>query len=198
MFNGIIESIGIIQNIDTHEESSRISIDFDKNKFNDLNEGDSISVNGICLTLEKISNNQLIFYTSKETNSRTSPFEIKQKVNLERSLVLGDRISGHFVFGHVDGIAKLKNITNIDDSQIWELEIPKELSQYFVSKGSIAINGVSLTINSITANTLFVNLIPFTLEFTNFQYNKIGDSLNIEVDMLARYVESTTMKIDNE
>ena len=191
MFNGIIESTGTIQKIDAHGESNRLTIEFDAKKFDDIKLGDSIAVNGICLTLEDTTVHQLIFYTSGETNLKISPFHVGQKVNLERSLILGSRISGHFVFGHIDGVAKLKGITSIDKSEIWELAVPSELSKYFATKGSVAINGVSLTINSVSKSSITINLIPFTIEHTSFKYNQIDDFLNIEVDMLARYVDST-------
>jgi len=197
MFNGIIESIGTIQKIDIVGQSNRLYIEFDEKKFNDIKLGDSISVNGICLTIEDIRDKHLIFYTSQETNSKTNKFFCSQKVNLERSLLLGSRISGHFVFGHIDGIAKLIGIQHLDESQIWQFEIPHELLIYFAPKGSVAINGVSLTVNKVLKNSIEINLIPFTLEHTALRFNNIGDLLNIEIDMLARYVH-TTLNKENE
>jgi len=197
MFNGIIESIGTIQKIDIVGQSNRLYIEFDEKKFNDIKLGDSISVNGICLTIEDIRDKHLLFYTSQETNSKTNKFFCSQKVNLERSLLLGSRISGHFVFGHIDGIAKLIGIQHLDESQIWQFEIPHELLIYFAPKGSVAINGVSLTVNKVLKNSIEINLIPFTLEHTALRFNNIGDLLNIEVDMLARYVH-TTLNKENE
>lgn len=197
MFNGIIESIGTIQKIDIVGQSNRLYIEFDEKKFNDIKLGDSISVNGICLTIEDIRDKQLLFYTSQETNSKTNKFFCSQKVNLERSLLLGSRISGHFVFGHIDGIAKLIGIQHLDESQIWQFEIPHELLIYFAPKGSVAINGVSLTVNKVLKNSIEINLIPFTLEHTALRFNNLGDLLNIEIDMLARYVH-TTLNKENE
>jgi len=197
MFNGIIESIGTIQKIDIVGQSNRLYIEFDEKKFNDIKLGDSISVNGICLTIEDIRDKHLLFYTSQETNSKTNKFFCSQKVNLERSLLLGSRISGHFVFGHIDGIAKLIGIQHLDESQIWQFEIPHELLIYFAAKGSVAINGVSLTVNKVLKNSIEINLIPFTLEHTALRFNNIGDLLNIEIDMLARYVH-TTLNKENE
>lgn len=197
MFNGIIESIGTIEKIDIVGQSNRLYIEFDEKKFNDIKLGDSISVNGICLTIEDIRDKHLIFYTSQETNSKTNKFFCSQKVNLERSLLLGSRISGHFVFGHIDGIATLIGIQHLDESQIWQFEIPHELLIYFAPKGSVAINGVSLTVNKVLKNSIEINLIPFTLEHTALRFNNIGDLLNIEVDMLARYVH-TTLNKENE
>ena len=197
MFNGIIESIGTIQKIDIVGQSNRLYIEFDEKKFNDIKLGDSISVNGICLTIEDIRDKHLLFYTSQETNSKTNKFFCSQKVNLERSVLLGSRISGHFVFGHIDGIAKLIGIQHLDESQIWQFEIPNELLIYFAPKGSVAINGVSLTVNKVLKNSIEINLIPFTLEHTALRFNNLGDLLNIEIDMLARYVH-TTLNKENE
>ena len=191
MFTGIIEALGRVEKKQEKNGDLIVTVSSEKLDFSDVKLGDSIAVNGICLTLEDITGNQLIFYTSGETNLKISPFHVGQKVNLERSLILGSRISGHFVFGHIDGVAKLKGVTSIDKSEIWELAVPTELSKYFAPKGSVAINGVSLTINSVSKSSITINLIPFTIEHTSFKYNQVDDFLNIEVDMLARYVDST-------
>lgn len=190
MFTGIIESEGTVLDLKSSGEDITLSISFDKNKFDDINLGDSIAVNGICLTTEKIKDNKLSFHLSNESISKIVGFKFNQKVNLERSLKLNDRISGHFVFGHVDGVAKVENIIRLDDCEQWVIKVPNNLKKYIAKKGSIALNGVSLTINQVEGNILKVNLIPFTLNHTTFQFNDIGDNLNIEIDMLARYVES--------
>jgi len=190
MFTGIIESEGTVLDLKSSGEDITLTISFDKNKFDDINLGDSIAVNGICLTTEKIKDNKLSFHLSNESISKIVEFKFNQKVNLERSLKLNDRISGHFVFGHVDGVAKVENIIRLDDCEQWVIKVPNNLKKYIAKKGSIALNGVSLTINQVEGNILRVNLIPFTLNHTTFQFNDIGDNLNIEIDMLARYVES--------
>jgi riboflavin synthase len=190
MFTGIIESEGTVLDLKSSGEDITLTISFDKNKFDDINLGDSIAVNGICLTTEKIKDNKLSFHLSNESISKIVGFKFNQKVNLERSLKLNDRISGHFVFGHVDGVAKVENIIRLDDCEQWVIKVPNNLKKYIAKKGSIALNGVSLTINQVEGNILRVNLIPFTLNHTTFQFNDIGDNLNIEIDMLARYVES--------
>lgn len=190
MFTGIIESEGTVLDLKSSGEDITLTISFDKNKFDDINLGDSIAVNGICLTTEKIKDNKLSFHLSNESISKIVGFKFNQKVNLERSLKLNDRISGHFVFGHVDGVAKVENIIRLDDCEQWVIKVPNNLKKYIAKKGSIALNGVSLTINQVEGNILKVNLIPFTLNHTTFQFNDIGDNLNIEIDMLARYVES--------
>jgi riboflavin synthase len=190
MFTGIIELEGTVIDLKSSGEDITLTISFDKNKFDDINLGDSIAVNGICLTTEKIKDNKLSFHLSNESISKIVGFKFNQKVNLERSLKLNDRISGHFVFGHVDGVAKVENIIRLDDCEQWVIKVPNNLKKYIAKKGSIALNGVSLTINQVEGNILRVNLIPFTLNHTTFQFNDIGDNLNIEIDMLARYVES--------
>ena len=190
MFTGIIESEGTILELTKKGNDIALTISYDQKIFDDICDGDSISVNGICLTIEQFSNDKLKFHLSMESISKVAKFTLNQKVNLERSLKLNDRISGHFVFGHVDGIALIENIEKLNDCEKWDIKVPSNLKKYIAKKGSISLNGVSLTINSIENDMLSVNLIPYTLSHTTFQYNKIRESLNIEIDMLARYVES--------
>ena len=190
MFTGIIESEGTILELTKKGNDIALTISYDQKIFDDICDGDSISVNGICLTIEQFSNDKLKFHLSMESISKVAKFTLNQKVNLERSLKLNDRISGHFVFGHVDGIALIENIEKLNDCEKWDIKVPSNLKKYIAKKGSISLNGVSLTINSIENDVLSVNLIPYTLSHTTFQYNKIRESLNIEIDMLARYVES--------
>ena len=190
MFTGIIESEGTILELTKKGNDIALTISYDQKIFDDIYDGDSISVNGICLTIEQFSKDKLKFHLSMESISKVAKFTLDQKVNLERSLKLNDRISGHFVFGHVDGIALIENIEKLNDCEKWDIKVPSNLNKYIAKKGSISLNGVSLTINSIENDVLSVNLIPYTLNHTTFQYNKIGESLNIEIDMLARYVES--------
>ena len=190
MFTGIIESEGTILELTKKSNDIALTISYDQKIFDDIHDGDSISVNGICLTIEQFSKDKLKFHLSMESISKVAKFTLDQKVNLERSLKLNDRISGHFVFGHVDGIALIENIEKLNDCEKWDIKVPSNLNKYIAKKGSISLNGVSLTINSIENDVLSVNLIPYTLSHTTFQYNNIGESLNIEIDMLARYVES--------
>ena len=194
MFTGIIESEGTILELTNKGKDISLTISFNKAIFDDINLGDSIAVNGICLTVESIKNNMLGFHLSLESISKIVVFQQNQKVNLERSLKLNDRISGHFVFGHVDGVASIEKIIKIDDCEQWFIKVPQNLTKYIAKKGSISLNGVSLTINAVKENVLSVNLIPYTLNHTTFQYNKANDCLNIEIDMLARYVESINKK----
>jgi riboflavin synthase len=190
MFTGIIESEGTILELTKKGNDIALTISYDQKIFDDIKVGDSISVNGICLTIEQFSKEKLKFHLSMESISKIAKFTLGQKVNLERSLKLNDRISGHFVFGHVDGIALIKDIEKLNDCEKWDIKVPSNLKKYIAKKGSISLNGTSLTVNTFENDILSVNLIPFTLGHTTFQYNKIGESLNVEIDMLARYVES--------
>jgi len=190
MFTGIIESEGTILELTKKGSDIALTVSYDQKIFDDIHDGDSISVNGICLTIEQFSKDKLKFHLSMESISKIAKFSLDQKVNLERSLKLNDRISGHFVFGHVDGIAVIEDIEKLNDCEKWNIKVPSNLKKYIAKKGSISLNGVSLTVNSIENDLLSVNLIPFTLGHTTFQYNKIGESLNLEIDMLARYVET--------
>jgi riboflavin synthase len=194
MFTGIIETIGTIERVDEESNNAKLFLNFDPKFFKDLVLGESIAINGICLTLESFDYDVLQFHLSSETISKVAPFKKNQKVNLERSLKLGDRLSGHFVFGHVDGIAKIKNITKQNDCEIWEIETSNDLMKFFAHKGSVSLNGVSLTINSKNDSSFTIHLIPHTIKHTALQFNKINDDINIEIDMLARYVETALSK----
>ena len=194
MFTGIIESVGQITSINDNHGDFEIKIKYDSSSLNDISLGESISINGICLTVTKFDNNFLHFDLSKETISRISKFKINEMVNLETSLRVNSKISGHFVFGHIDGIARLINNEKKNRSEEWTIEPPKKIMRYIAEKGSISINGVSLTVNSITEKTFKINLIPFTLENTALKYISVSSEVNIEIDMLARYVETIFKK----
>lgn len=194
MFTGIIESVGQITSINDNHGDFEIKIKYDSTSLNDISLGESISINGICLTVTKFDNNFLYFDLSKETISRISKFRINEIVNIETSLRVNSKISGHFVFGHVDGIARLINNEKKNRSEEWTIEPPKKIMRYIAEKGSISINGVSLTVNSITKKTFKINLIPFTLENTALKHISVSGEVNIEIDMLARYVETIFKK----
>ena len=194
MFTGIIETEGTISSLVKKGADTSINILFDQATLDDIKPGDSIAVNGVCLTVEAITNNELSFYLSVESISKIADLKLNQKVNLERSLKINERISGHFVFGHVDGVCTITEIAELDGCQRWLLKAPKELIKYIAKKGSVSLSGVSLTVNSVSDYVFSINLIPFTLSHTTLKYNKAGDKLNIEIDMLARYVESINKK----
>lgn len=154
--------------------------------------GDSIAVDGCCLTITDFPKKGCFSATlSQETLNLTrhSSIEVGEKVNLEPALCVGDPLGGHIVTGHVDGLAKVEAITDIGEHRIFEFSVPSELAKYVVKKGSVAINGTSLTVNEVEACCFTVNLIPHTLSHTNLGDLSIGDSVNFESDMLGRYVE---------
>lgn len=190
MFTGIIQSIGLIKKIESLKKDARITVAYKANKMGTSNLGDSISINGVCLTIQKKQNNQFIFHVSEETLKRTISFTEKSLVNLESAVLYNGKVGGHFVTGHIDGIAKINSIKT--NSQCWILEIkpPKKLLKFIAEKGSVAINGVSLTVNSIKNDTFKVNIIPFTLKETNLGNLTKGSEVNIEVDLIARYLEN--------
>jgi len=190
MFTGIIQSIGLIKKIESFKKDVQISIVYDPKKINGIKLGDSISVNGICLTVQKKQKNQFIFHVSEETLNRTIVFKENAIVNLESSLLYNGKMGGHFVTGHIDGIGKISEIKI--SSQCWIIEIkpPKKLLKFIAEKGSVSINGVSLTVNSIKDDKFKVNIIPFTLKETNLGGLARGSEINIEIDLIARYLEN--------
>ena len=190
MFTGIIESIGIIKSMDREGGDLKVNISFDKQNLKDIDIGDSVSVNGICLTVKNINENLLSFDISKETLSRTSPFEISQKLNLESSLRFNGKVSGHFVTGHVDEVGFIRSIEKKDMCEVWGVEVSKKLMKFIPEKGSVALNGTSLTVNNVVENIFYINLIPHTLLSTNLSSLKIGGMVNIEIDMIARYLQN--------
>ena len=190
MFTGIIQSIGLIKKIESFKKDVQISIVYDPKKINGIKLGDSISINGICLTVQKKQKNQFIFHVSEETLNRTIVFKENAIVNLESSLLYNGKMGGHFVTGHIDGIGKISEIKI--SSQCWIIEIkpPKKLLKFIAEKGSVSINGVSLTVNSIKNDKFKVNIIPFTLKETNLGGLTRGSEINIEIDLIARYLEN--------
>jgi riboflavin synthase len=194
MFTGIIESVGQITSLDSKQGDFEIKIKYKSSCLNDVSLGDSVSVNGICLTVKKFNKSFIYFDLSNETISRISELRVGELVNLESSLRVNSKISGHFVFGHIDGIAKLTKNDKKSRSEEWTVKPPKKLMKYISEKGSISINGVSLTVNSVQERTFKINLIPYTLKHTTLKNFDIGNKMNIEVDMLARYVETILKK----
>lgn len=152
--------------------------------------GDSIACNGVCLTVVEVLKNGFAVELSAETVSRTAinQWQIGNKLNLERSLKMGDSLDGHLMSGHVDGVAMIQNIKKSGDSHILTLVAPPELSPFIAQKGSITLDGISLTVNSIENNRFLVNIIPHTWKNTTLCNRKIADQLNLEIDIIARYV----------
>ena len=196
MFSGIVSALGVVRDIIYDDicsfdiEIKKINIeDFEKSE-NIIKVGCSIACSGVCLTLTKKIENILTFDVRTETLEKTnlSDWKIGDTINLERSLRVGDEIGGHFVTGHVDTILKVKKIIEKDGSRILYLNLTDELAPYIASKGSITIEGISLTVNDVEDNFFNVNIIPFTWENTNLRNLKIGKFLNVEIDLLSRYL----------
>ena len=185
MFSGIIKKIGKIELFDKRKNLLGI-----KSDFKSLTLGESISCSGVCLTVSKIKKNIFFCNLSKETLDRTnfSVLDVGDIINLERSLKLGEDISGHLVFGHVDGLSKVDEITNLKDSTIIEFKASKEIIKFLTPKCSISLNGISLTVNKVKKSRFNVSIIPHTWENTSLKSIAVGDLLNTEIDMLARYV----------
>ena len=188
MFTGIIKDIGKIISLDNKKGDLKISVKTNLS-LADISQGDSISCDGICLTAITLTKNTFNAELSKETLSvTTSKFWQKgKKINIEKSLLLGDQIGGHLVSGHVDCLGVLKNKEVIKGSTKLDFEIPKEFNKYISKKGSVAINGVSLTINETNKNLFSVNIISHTLKNTTLGLLKLKDNVNIEIDTIARY-----------
>ena len=192
MFTGIIEGVGKVEKItqNTKNRSAfQMTVDLGKNA-KGLKVGQSVALNGVCLSATKISKNKCDFQMIDETIKKTNLGNLIEgtKVNIERSLKVGDRMEGHFVLGHVDGVAIIKKIEKKPkEIKVW-FEIPKNLAKFVVKKGSIAIDGISLTVVDVTKNKASVCLIPHTMNVTNFQSKKIGDKINIETDILGKYI----------
>ena len=192
MFTGIIEGIGKIEKISKNTKNrSAIQMTVNLCKYaKGLKIGQSVALNGVCLTATKLTKSNCIFEMIEETTNKTDLGNLKPGdiVNIERSLKTGDRLEGHFVLGHVDGVGIIKKIQNKPkEVQVW-FEVPKELSKYVVKKGSIAVDGISLTVVDIKNNLASVCLIPHTIEITNFKTKNVGDKINIETDILGKYI----------
>ena len=192
MFSGIIENKGFVLKFEKQKDF-RLVLDTNL-KYKDIKKGSSVCCNGICLTViskkKKKKYTQLSFDVSQETVNCSNFNVIKKgdEINIEKSLRVGDEISGHFVFGHVDDTSKLISIKKVGDSHEIKLEISKKIKKFIAKKGSVSLNGISLTVNQVKNNFIVLNIIPFTWLNTNLKGLKIGDRINLEVDMLARYV----------
>ena len=187
MFTGIVVKTGIVTNI--NNGVFRIKTDL---ILNELKIGDSISIDGACHSVVKLDNNEFEVFSSIETFSKTivGLYKIDSLINLELPLRANDFIGGHNVSGHVDCIAKISQIIKDDNGIFVQIKIPQEFIKYIISKGSIAINGISLTVNKINEDIIDLYIIPITIEKTNIKFLKISDMVNIEVDGVAKYIES--------
>jgi len=192
LFTGIITSTGRIKKIEKNTKNRsaiKVSVDLGKDS-RGLKIGQSVALNGVCLSATKISKNICTFEMIDETMKKTDlgNLNVGSIVNVERSLKVGDRLEGHFVLGHVDGVAKIEKIEQKPkEVKVW-FKIPNTLKKYVVKKGSISLDGISLTVVDVKNDLGSVCLIPHTVEITNFKTKKIGDKLNIETDVLGKYI----------
>jgi riboflavin synthase len=190
MFTGIIEELGTVASVEVLPDSIRLAIKGDLVR-QDLSQGESISVNGVCLTAAEITSDGFIADVMLETLNRSSLSGISQgeSVNLERAMSGAGRFGGHVVQGHVDGVAEIISREPSANWEVVKVKIPDELSKYVVHKGSITFDGVSLTVNDISDNTVSLSLIPETLRLTTLGTKQVGDKLNVEADILAKHIE---------
>ncbi len=190
MFTGIIEEVGKVRSLRRAAQGAIAGIEA-RSVGAELNPGDSIAVNGACLTVTDRKGENFSCDLSPETLQRTTLGEARKGmlVNLERPLSLGSRLGGHFVQGHIDGIGRLVSRAAGGDGSVLTFEYPMEIERYLVHKGSVAVDGISLTIAALKGNSFTVAVIPFTLKMTNLGGLRIGSAVNLEVDILGKYVE---------
>jgi len=190
MFTGLIEEVGVITSVTRKGNSAQITVKAGR-ILQDTKLGDSISTNGVCLTVTEKTSNTFTVDVMPETMNRTNlkNFKYGSKVNLERALRVGDRLDGHMVSGHVDGLGKIANYLK-EDNAVWiTVEADKSLLKYIIEKGSIAIDGTSLTVAYVDDRSFKVSIIPHTGEATTLLDKKIGDHVNLECDMVGKYIE---------
>ena len=189
MFTGIIAAVGRIDRIDRTAGGLRLSIDAGKLGLRGVAIGDSITVNGACLTVVKRGRKSFSVDVSRETLRVTAGLDREGEVNLEKALRLSDKLDGHLVLGHVDGVGKVTKVERLGANRLLRVRAPASLARYIARKGSIAVDGVSLTVNAVHGAEFEVNLIPHTLAVTTLKNRSAGDGVNLEVDPLARYAE---------
>lgn len=190
MFTGIVEELGTLERVERGAVSAHLNIRA-REILKDVGLGDSISVNGVCLTVTEYGNDRFTADVMGETLAKTnlSDLRVGDRVNLERALRMGDRIGGHMVSGHIDGVGTILDISPHGIAQVISVQAPELVMRYVIRKGSVAIDGISLTVVDCTDQTFRVSIIPHTAKLTTLGFKKKGDSVNLEADMLARYVE---------
>ena len=195
MFTGIIAAIGVIERASAREQGVRLSIDSRALDLSDAAIGDSIAVNGVCLTAVSLSERGFEVDVSQETIECTAGFGAEagacdgHEVNLECALRFSDRLGGHLMSGHVDGVGEVIRFEPVGESRLLAIRAPQALAKYIARKGSISVQGVSLTVNRVDEADFELNLIPHTLSVTTLQHLQVGSRVNLEVDLMARYVE---------
>lgn len=191
MFTGIVEDLGAVKGIKRKSKEVVFTFKVGNINLNEVGLGDSIAVNGTCLTVTALSKHTFSVDASHETLAKTNLGKLKvgKSVNLERALKVGDKLGGHIVNGHVDGVGEVVSKRKQGESVEIKFSVPKELSKYIVEKGSVAIDGVSLTVNIVEGREFVVNIIPYTQEATTFGGLRKGGFVNIECDIIGKYVE---------
>ena len=203
MFTGIIQAIGKVREPEKLGNGVRLTITTPEEfHLEEVHVGDSIAVNGACMTVTKINGRDFQIDVSAESLSKTTGLDTFGEVNLEKAIRLGDRVDGHLVSGHVDGVGSVESFEKVAESYKLVIRAPLKLSPYLAYKGSVAVNGVSLTINSVEDTAMgaliSINLIPHTIEVTTLKHLKVQDWVNLEIDTLARYIERMVSLRDKE
>jgi riboflavin synthase len=197
MFTGIVAATGKITSVQPQGEGPdagvRITIDAGALPMADVAQGDSIALNGACMTVAEKTERGFIVDVSRESLNHTAGLDGTNEINLEKAMALGDLLGGHLVSGHVDGIGTVRKFEPVAESWTLVIEAQRELAKYFAYKGSVAVNGVSLTVNKVedtaTGCLFSINLIPHTIEVTTLKHLAAGAKVNLEIDLIARYVE---------
>ncbi len=192
MFSGIIAAVGCITELTPRNDGTptvRLTIDAGSLPLDDVATGDSIACNGVCLTVVGKDKQSFLVDVSPETLSCTRGLDAPGSVNLEKALRLADRLGGHLVSGHVDGIGEVLRFDALGDNRLLEIRAPDDLAKYIARKGSITVDGVSLTTNAVSGSCFGINLIPHTLFATTLVRLQVGSKVNLEIDLIARYVE---------
>lgn len=192
MFSGIVAAVGRIVDLTPRNDGTptiRLSVEAAGLGLDDVTPGDSIACHGVCLTVVALDGTRFYVDVSPETLSCTVGLDAPGKINLEKALRLADRLGGHLVSGHVDGVGQVVRFDPVGDNRLLEIEAPQALAKYIARKGSITVNGVSLTTNTVDGARFSINLIPHTLEATTLGELQAGAAVNLEIDLIARYVE---------
>jgi len=196
MFTGIIQAVGEVKSMSALGGDYRLVIDTHTLDMSDVHLGDSIAVNGVCLTVIQLESQGFSADVSNETITHTSMSQLTtgSKVNLEKALSLSDRLGGHLVSGHVDGLGEITHIQNDGRSVVYTIKSLDNLSRYIAKKGSITVDGISLTVNDIADDSFNLNIVPHTIDQTIIKGYKVGSKVNLEVDVIARYIEQLLLK----
>jgi riboflavin synthase len=195
MFTGLVEEVGEVASLKKSSKGAYLTVKCSK-VLEGTKVGDSVAVNGACLTVVEVGKENLSFFVSLETLNRTNLKFLRSgsPVNLERALRLGDRLGGHLLLGHVDATTKITAVKREGESFLFKFQLPKRFSHLVVEKGSVGIDGISLTVANLTADSFQVAVIPHTLKETNLKFRKAGDLVNVEFDVIGKFVERMVRK----